>query len=94
MRGPACTPAVLSMTPIAEPRTGSAPRRPLRWRNTLLFLAAVLLGLYSLAGMVMAGSLQGSGYRIAARVYLVLLALSLVSVVGVVVWRWRRRNDP
>src|SRR5688500_7826264 len=78
-----------SLTPSAEPSSGSITRRRLRWRSTILLLLAVLLGLYSIAGLLMAGSLQGSGYQTAAWVYLALIALSLVSVVGVLVWRWR-----
>ena len=67
---------------------------PLRWRSTLLLFTAVLLGLYSVAGLMMAGSLQGPGYRTAAWVYLIVLALSLVCVVALLVWRRRTRDLP
>jgi hypothetical protein len=56
-----------------------------RW---LLALGAVLLGLYSITGIVMAGSLQGTGYRIAVKIYLVLLAAS--TVLAVCALRWGR----
>ncbi len=56
-----------------------------RW---LLALGAVLLGLYSITGIVMAGSLQGTGYRIAVKIYLVLLAAS--TGIAVCALRWGR----
>ena len=66
--------------------------RTSRWRSTVVLVAAVLLGLYSIAGVLMAGMLQGSGYRTAARIYLALFALSLIIVVSVIVVRRRGKN--
>jgi hypothetical protein len=60
----------------------------------VLLVFLVLLALFSTTGYVTAGSLQGSGYRIAAWVYLGLLALSLVGIVGVLAWRRRRKEIP
>ena len=65
-----------------------------RWHSALLLLFAGLLGLYSIAGVIMAGTLQGGGYRIAVWIYVALFALSLATVIGILVWRWRHRDLP
>jgi hypothetical protein len=68
--------------------------RPVRWRSALLLLAAVSFGIFNVAGYLQAGSLQGTGYQTAAWIYLVLLAVSLVGIIAIFVWRWRRRYTP
>jgi hypothetical protein len=65
-----------------------------RWGSALLLVGLALLALYSVAGYGMAGSLQGPGYRTAAWVYFGLFVVSLVGIVGVLVWRRRRRDVP
>ena len=69
------------------------PHREVRWRSAILLLVAGLSALYSLAGYVMAGDLQGPGYRTAAIIYLALLALSIAAFIGVTVWRRRSRDS-
>ena len=59
----------------------------------MLLLIAALAALYSFAGYVMAGDLQGPGYRTAATIYLVLLVLSIGTFAGVIVWRRRSRDS-
>jgi hypothetical protein len=68
--------------------------RNIRWRSALLLLVAVVLALFSLAGWFMAADLQGPGYRTAALIYLLLLAVSIGAIIGILVWRRRRRETP
>jgi hypothetical protein len=63
-----------------------------RWGSMLLLVCFVLLALFSVVGYVTAGSLQAPGYRTAAWVYIGLFAFSLSGLVGVLVWRGRRKD--
>jgi hypothetical protein len=72
----------------------SMPPRHIRWRSTLLLLAAVLLALFSVAGWVMAADLQGPGYQTAALIHLLMLAVSIAAIIVILIWRRRRRDTP
>ena len=79
------------MSPRAT-RNGFISSRTSHWRSALVLVGALLLGLFSIAGIFAAASLQGAGYRTPVWIYLGLLVLSLVLVIGVIMWRWRLRN--
>jgi hypothetical protein len=63
-----------------------------RRASVLLPVGLVLLALFSVAGYITAGSLQGSGYRTAAKVYLGVFAVSVLALVGVLIWRKQQKR--
>lgn len=58
-----------------------------RLSRALLPVGLVLLALFSVAGYVTAGSLQGSGYQTAGKIYIGLFAISVLALVAVLGWR-------